>query len=169
MASICVASAGNDGQAIQVWPASYGSVMGVASTSNQMIRSLFSNYGNSLVALAAPGEGVITLYPKEHYAQVWGTSFSAPWVSGAAALLLDINNKMDGGTALRLCPMPRDRAGTGSGRTGPLPGGPGRQEEIVRDLSSALYDGRRLSAAVGAWSVGGCPGTSRVGAVKDLE
>ena len=92
---ILVAAAGNDGQATQVWPAAYSSVMGIGSTNNQKIRSLFSNYGNSLVTLAAPGEGVITIYPKEHYAQVWGTSFSAPMVAGAAALLVDINNKTD--------------------------------------------------------------------------
>jgi subtilisin family serine protease len=95
-----VASAGNDGQATEVWPASYSNVMGIASTNNQKIRSLFSNYGNPLVTLAAPGEGIITLYPREHYAQVWGTSFSAPMVSGAAALLLDMNSKTDEGMAV---------------------------------------------------------------------
>ena len=90
---ICVASAGNDGQAIQVWPAAYSDVIGVAATNNQKIRSLFSNFGNSLVSVAAPGEGVITTYPQEHYAQVWGTSFSAPLVSGGASLLVDMNLK----------------------------------------------------------------------------
>ncbi|MEO8369188.1 MAG: S8 family serine peptidase [Candidatus Solibacter sp.] len=97
---VLVASAGNDGQATQVWPAAYATVMGIASTNNQKIRSLFSNYGNSLVTLAAPGEGIITLYPKEHYAQVWGTSFSAPMVAGAAALLLDMNSRTDEGMAV---------------------------------------------------------------------
>ena len=90
---ICVASAGNDGQAIQVWPAAYSDVIGVAATNNQKIRSLFSNFGDSLVRVAAPGEGVITTYPQEHYAQVWGTSFSAPLVSGGASLLLHMNMK----------------------------------------------------------------------------
>jgi subtilisin family serine protease len=96
---ICVASAGNDGSSIQVWPAAYSSVIGVAATNNNRIRSLFSNFGNSLVSLAAPGEGVITTYPQQHYAQVWGTSFSAPLVSGAASLLLDMNGKTDGNMA----------------------------------------------------------------------
>jgi len=31
---------------------------------------------------------VITTYPGNRYAQVWGTSFSAPLVSGGAALLV---------------------------------------------------------------------------------
>jgi subtilisin family serine protease len=98
---ICVASAGNDGQAIQVWPAAYSSVIGVGSTDNQGIRSLFSNFGNSLVTLAAPGEGLITTYPKQHYAQVWGTSFSAPLVSGAVSLLLDMNRQTSGAMAAK--------------------------------------------------------------------
>ena len=96
---ICVASAGNDGSSIQVWPAAYSNVIGVAATNNNGVRSLFSNFGNSLVTLAAPGEGVITTYPLQHYAQVWGTSFSAPLVSGAASLLLDMNVKTDGDMA----------------------------------------------------------------------
>jgi subtilisin family serine protease len=90
---ICVASAGNDDQANpQVWPAAYNNVIGVAATDNSMIRASFSNYGNTLVTLAAPGAGVITTYPQGHYAQAWGTSFSAPLVSGAASLLLDRNS-----------------------------------------------------------------------------
>jgi subtilisin family serine protease len=88
---VCVASAGNDGQAIQVWPAAYSNVIGVAGTNNFLSPSTWSNFG-SVVTLAAPDEGLITTYPMEHYAQVWGTSFSAPQVSGAAALLVALNN-----------------------------------------------------------------------------
>jgi subtilisin family serine protease len=91
---ICVASAGNDGQANPlILPAGYADVIGVAATDNSMIRASFSNYGSPLVTLAAPGAGVITTYPKGLYAQVWGTSFSAPLVSGAASLLLDRNGR----------------------------------------------------------------------------
>jgi subtilisin family serine protease len=54
-----------------------------------MVRSSFSNYGPN-VDLAAPGEGDITLYPYNNYAAGWGTSFSAPLVSGSAALLVQI-------------------------------------------------------------------------------
>jgi len=84
---ICVAAAGNDGQAEVVYPGSYQGVLNVASVANQDVRSLFSNYGPT-ISLAAPGEGLVTTYPANHYAIVWGTSFSAPLVSGGAALLI---------------------------------------------------------------------------------
>jgi subtilisin family serine protease len=84
---ICVAAAGNDGLAELVYPAAYSTVIDVASTNDSDVRSMFSNYG-SQIALAAPGEAVITTYPGNRYAEVWGTSFSAPLVSGGAALLV---------------------------------------------------------------------------------
>jgi len=85
---VCAASAGNDGQAETVYPAALRSdVMGVASTNDVDQRSYFSNYGNSIVWVDAPGEGIVTTYPFSTYAAGWGTSFSAPFISGAAALL----------------------------------------------------------------------------------
>src|SRR5207248_1084906 len=85
---ICAASAGNDGMEEIVYPAAYqNDVMGVASTSNTDTRSSFSNYGDAIVWVAAPGEAIISTYPFGTYAAGWGTSLSAPFVSGAAALL----------------------------------------------------------------------------------
>jgi len=88
---ICVASAGNDGREEIVYPAALPDVMGVASTTNNDTRSTFSNYGEDLVWVAAPGEGIITTYPFGTYGAGWGTSFSAPLVSGAAALMVGAN------------------------------------------------------------------------------
>jgi subtilisin family serine protease len=89
---ICIASVGNDGkQNPSVFPAGYHSqVIAVASTNNRNIRSTFSDYGNTLVDVAAPGEGIVTLYPGNNYAEGWGTSFSTPLVAGGAALLVQL-------------------------------------------------------------------------------
>jgi hypothetical protein len=85
---ICIASAGNDGAMETVYPAALQTdVMGVASTSDLDTRSTFSNFGNAIVWVAAPGEAIVTTYPFSTYSAGWGTSFSAPFVSGGAALL----------------------------------------------------------------------------------
>jgi hypothetical protein len=89
---IIAASSGNDGKQEMVYPAGLQNVMGVASTNNQDQRSTFSNYGDQIVWVAAPGEGVITTYPFATYAAGWGTSFSSPMVAGTASLLVNMQS-----------------------------------------------------------------------------
>jgi hypothetical protein len=95
---ICVASAGNNGNSQVVYPAGIRGVMGVASTSDYDTRSSFSNYGTD-VWVAAPGEGIVSTYPYGTYSAGWGTSFSAPFVSGAAALLVQVSPSVKQQTA----------------------------------------------------------------------
>ncbi|MEZ5353837.1 MAG: S8 family serine peptidase [Bryobacteraceae bacterium] len=91
--AICVASAGNRGREMRVYPASYKYVVGVGSTNFSDRRSPFSNYGDSTLT-AAPGEALVTLFPGGHYAAVWGTSFSSALASGSASLMRSLYPQM---------------------------------------------------------------------------
>jgi hypothetical protein len=92
---ICVASAGNTGNGFVANPASLNFVIGVASTSNKDTRSSFSSFGTG-VFLAAPGEGLVTTYPGNNYAEAWGTSFSAPLVAGSSSLVIQVEDSSAG-------------------------------------------------------------------------
>jgi len=97
---VCIASVGNEGRQIVAYPAGLPQVMGIASTGPLGFRSAFSNYGTS-VTLAAPGEGIVTLFPGKNYAVGWGTSFSTPLVAGAAALLVDLSPNVNNAQSQR--------------------------------------------------------------------
>jgi len=92
---ICIASAGNEGEQLVVYPAGFRGVFGVGSTNEHDRRSMFSNYGYSSVKLSAPGEALVTTYPGNNYAAVWGTSFSAALASGASALVVSYLPNVD--------------------------------------------------------------------------
>jgi subtilisin family serine protease len=114
---ICVASAGNDGLDEVVYPAGISGVMGVASTSDFDVRSTFSNYGSD-VWVAAPGEAIVSTYPYGTYSAGWGTSFSAPFVSGTAALLVQVSPAVNQQTAAAAIAksVPLSNPGMGNGR-----------------------------------------------------
>ena len=86
---IVVAAAGNDGTNVKGYPASCAGAISVGSVNESNVKSDFSNYNESVDAVA-PGEQMLTTddsaYTGADYSRHNGTSFSAPCVAALAAL-----------------------------------------------------------------------------------
>ncbi|MEU9763349.1 type VII secretion-associated serine protease mycosin [Streptomyces sp. NPDC001834] len=86
---VIVASAGNDGlggNVKETYPASYEGVLAVASSDRNNERAAFSQSGD-FVGVAAPGVDMVSTVPGGGHCADNGTSFSAPYVAGVAALI----------------------------------------------------------------------------------
>ncbi|WP_437441416.1 type VII secretion-associated serine protease mycosin [Streptomyces aureus] len=86
---VVVASAGNDGMdgtSKKTYPAAFPGVLAVASSDRNNERAAFSQAG-PMVGVAAPGVDIVSTVPGGGQCVDNGTSFSAPYVAGVAALL----------------------------------------------------------------------------------
>lgn len=97
--SLFVFAAGNDGLDNDKFPASptnieANNVISVAATIDRAILAKFSNYGEKMVDVAAPGVAVNAPVPGNDYLKVSGTSQAAPYVANVAAQVADYNSAL---------------------------------------------------------------------------
>ena len=90
---VLVATAGNNTTDGMRFPAALDPVIAVSATTATDARASFSNYG-SWVTVAAPGDAILSTSGPTDYDTVDGTSFSAPYVAGIAALLLSADGTL---------------------------------------------------------------------------
>ena len=91
---IIVCSTGNDGSTTLYYPGALEDTIGVGSINKGMERSSFS-HRNKSIFVVAPGEDVYSLGQSGSVKSSSGTSFSAPFVTGLAALLKEAHPEMN--------------------------------------------------------------------------
>jgi subtilisin family serine protease len=116
--AVLVAAAGNDAAGAATFPAGDRGVIGAAATDESDQRAAFSNTGQA-VFLAAPGVNIQSAAPAG-YAAGSGTSASAAFIAGAAALLKATDGGLTNGVIVGRLARTADPAGTtpetGNGR-----------------------------------------------------
>src|SRR5467141_5093981 len=155
---VMVAAAGNAGpKSPPLYPAANPNVIAVSATDAHDKLFAASNRG-SHIAIAAPGVDIFLPAPDEKYQMTSGTSFSAAYVSGLAALMLERNPALKPGE-VRAIPM----------KTARDLGSPGRDDLFGAGEADAFA---AVSAAVTApapvAAVSGTPAAEKVEVRQDV-
>lgn len=98
---IFVAAAANDGKnndKTEVFPANaiFENTITVAASNSSDGKPSWSNYGKSTVALASPGDAIMSTLPGNKYGNLSGTSMATPLVSGLVAFLKAQDSSLTG-------------------------------------------------------------------------
>ncbi len=100
--AIIVVSTGNDSATEASLPSAYAGDTAVNASGQMLAVGAVNNAANAIAdfsnhcglakdfCLVAPGDGLWTTYPGDYLAYTAGTSFSAPYVAGSAALLIQL-------------------------------------------------------------------------------
>ncbi|ADR20531.1 hypothetical protein MATR_18460 [Marivirga tractuosa] len=86
---VIVAAAGNTDAELDFYPASYDNVLSVGFVNSDDSRNSNATYSD-FIDLVAPGSGVYTTQNDDAYAADGGSSYAAPMVAGAAALVRSV-------------------------------------------------------------------------------
>lgn len=149
--AVVIIAAGNEGKLEPEWPARYaadprfaGSIVAVGAVNRQGELAPFSDRAGTTHAayVVAPGQKVITDCDPDTCAIVSGTSFAAPHVAGALALLMQAFPALNARQALDLLLRSAD---TASGPDGDTVYGRGRVD-VYRAYQLALKEGRRTAS-----------------------
>src|SRR5439155_1452947 len=130
-------------------------VICVASSDYNDQRSSFSNWGPHTIQLAAPGTNIYSTNQVGSYSFGSGTSFSTPFVSGVAALLLSLQPDLD------VVALKHALVGTYAQESAPYTGCPcgyqggGAVDQLVAFSGLLTTGGGRLDACT---AVPGCGG-----------
>ena len=101
-----IAAAGNDkfdNDQIAHYPSSYdnANIIAVAAMDETGQLARFSNWGATSVDIAAPGDGILSLFRNHATGLQDGTSMAAPFVTGVAGLLKANDPRLDGASIKR--------------------------------------------------------------------
>lgn len=108
---VLVAAIGNESTSQAVYPAAYPGVIAVGATDVNGGRASFSNFGDYLF-LMAPGVSILSTYRGNSYQGLSGTSMSAGFISGVAALILSKNPSLSSSQVRRILAASTDDLGT---------------------------------------------------------